>query len=1014
MNTLQSEFDQEIRRIYSQRVKVPLWLGMTLVPVFGFLDLVVFPEKFIYFMALRLITSFIIALLLVLSFTEIGKNHPSILAFSFYLSVATMISIMVRHTGGYESPYYAGLNLLILTIVVLPWNMKMAIGVILTIYGTYILPVLAFDTIDNYPILANNNFFMASTIIIALTLNLVSNRLRFLEFKSRFELNESNLKLESAKKEVERSYKKLQELDQLKSQFFANISHEFRTPLTLILAPLESFLTRPGISEDQRKQFHIMHQNGLRLLKLINNLLDLTKIYTGKMERFYSLTDLGVFMKGVIASVAPLAEKKQVCLSFNAGRNPIVLYFDRDKIEKVLLNLIFNAIKFTEPGGRIDLSCEEREGRVLVKVSDTGIGIAEENLPKLFNRFTQIDASASRRHEGTGIGLALCKELIDLHRGKIWAESEVGKGTVLSFTLPYLTELPASERSVDTISQNDLEEDWIRSLHKSAEYAEGGILQEPPALPQQTATSRQNGPKILVVEDNPDMLHFIASQLQGDYHIIPARNGVEGIERAKADNPDLILADVMMPIKDGYQLCRGIKEDLTTRHIPVVLVTAKADLSMKIEGLEQGADDYLTKPFSSEELRARVKSLLNLRTLEKEIQIRNQALERTLSELRQTQVQLIHSEKMAALGTLVAGLSHELNNPLTGVIGFAEILLSMPLPKEAHDCAEKIFSEGRRSAAIIRSLSDFSRKSPPLWQENDLNTLIRSVLELKTSYLRTDNIAFDLQLDPHLPKILVDGNQIQQVLFNLLNNAHHALLLKEDDRKLWIISEQSGTVLRITVCDNGFGIPKEAQPRIFEPFFTTKPEGEGTGLGLSISYGIIQSHRGKIGFNSKEGVGTYFWFELPIRTGARSEALHLLSETRAQCQSRRALVVDDEPMVLEVCKVALEQIGFIVDTVQSGEAALEQLTKASYDLLVSDVRMPGMGGIQFLEQVGRVYTEILEHTIVITGDAVNPVTSAFLGQTNVTVLKKPFDLADLQRQAITILERNSTQQWRVG
>lgn len=824
------------------------------------------------------------------------------------------------------------------------------------------------------------------------------------------ELSERTKELSENKAALERSYQKLQELDRVKSQFFANISHDFRTPLTLILAPLESFLNQPNLPEEQRKHFQIMYQNGLRLLKLINNLLDLAKIDTGKMTLSYSKTDLVAFIKGILSSLTPLTYKKQIHFSFLADRSVMELYFDRDKIEKVLLNLLFNAIKFTERGGEIILSCAEKEGQVLVRVSDTGIGIARENLHKLFSRFTQLDASATRQHEGTGIGLALSKELVELHQGKIWAESEIGRGTVISFTLPFLKERPIS--SLFTPRQENSEENWFRSLHKTAEYAEGRIRQESSSLPPQFATTGESRPKILIVEDNSDMLHFIATLLQAEYTVVPARNGAEGLERAKTDPPDLILADIMMPIKDGYQLCREIKEDLTTRHIPVVLVTAKADLSMKIEGLKQGADDYLTKPFSSEELKARVKSLLNLRTLQKEIQIRNQALEKTLSELRQTQVQLIQSAKMAAMGTLVAGLSHELNNPLTAVTGFAEILLNMPLPKEVHPYADNIFREGRRCAAIIRSLGDFARKSPPLGQENDLNTLVHSVLELKASYLRTDNIAIELQLDPHLPKTLVDGNQIKQVLLSLLNNAHQALLMNEDDRRIRIVSEQTGGSMRITIGDNGPGIPKEVQARIFEPFFTTKPEGEGAGLGLSISYGIIESHGGKIGFISEEGMGTRFWFELPIRTQARAESPSLLLETGATHQNKRALVVDDEPMVLEVCKAALEQVGFCVDAVQSGEDALKQLTKASYDLLVSDVRMPGMGGIQFLEQVVRVYPEILERTILITGDAANSVTSAFLDRTPVTVLEKPFDLAELQRLAKSIVARHSTQQWK--
>ncbi|MDC4204276.1 MAG: ATP-binding protein [Candidatus Manganitrophus sp.] len=823
------------------------------------------------------------------------------------------------------------------------------------------------------------------------------------------QLSERTKELSESKTELERSYQKLQELDRIKSQFFANISHEFRTPLTLILAPLESFLNQPNLPEEQRKHFQIMYQNGLRLLKLINNLLDLAKIDTGKMKLFYSKTDLVALIKGILSSLTPLTYKKQIHLSFLADRSMMELYFDRDKIEKVLLNLLFNAIKFTERGGEIILSCAEKDGHVVVKVSDTGLGIGRENLHKLFSRFTQLDASATRQHEGTGIGLALSKELVELHQGKIWAESEIGRGTVISFTLPSLKEKPLS--GLFTPLQENLEENWFRSLHKTAEYAEGRILQESAALPPQFATEEKSRPKILIVEDNSDMLAFIGTLLQGEYNVVLARNGAEGLERAKTDPPDLILADIMMPIKDGYQLCREIKEDLTTRHIPVVLVTAKADLSMKIEGLNQGADDYLTKPFSSEELKARVRSLLNLRTLEKEIQMRNQALEKTLSELRKTQTQLIHSAKMAAMGTLVAGLSHEMNNPLTPVIGFAELLLGMPLPKEAHQCADTISREARRCAAVIRSLSDFARKSPPHWQENDLNTLIQSVLELKASYLRTDNIVLELNLDPRLPKTLVDCNQIKQVLLNLINNAHQAVLINEEDRRIRIVSEQTAGLLRITIGDNGPGIPKEVQSRLFEPFFTTKPEGEGTGLGLAISHGIIASHGGKIGFISEERIGTRFWFELPIRTAA-STAPTLPSETSVLHQDRRALVVDDEPMVLEVCKTALEQIGFVVDAVHSGEAALGHLTKTSYDLLVADIRMPGMGGIRFLEQVGRVYPEILDRTILITGDAANTVTSAFLDRTHATVLEKPFDLAELQRLAKLTLERNPIKWWK--
>ncbi|MBI1822791.1 MAG: GAF domain-containing protein, partial [Nitrospirae bacterium] len=251
-------------------------------------------------------------------------------------------------------------------------------------------------------------------------------------------VEERTRELSESKAELERSYQKLQELDQVKTQFFANISHELRTPLTLILAPLESMLHRETLQNDRREDLNSMYQNGLHLLKLINNLLDLAKIDAGKMQLSYSKADFTKFIKGIIASITPLAEKKEISLSFTCPDPIDEFYFDRDKIEKVLLNLIFNAIKFTPVGGKVEVSCEQSVDQVFVKVTDTGIGIAAENLHKLFNRFSQVDASSSRRFEGTGIGLALSKELIELHKGEISAESKLGSGTTMTFTIPFL------------------------------------------------------------------------------------------------------------------------------------------------------------------------------------------------------------------------------------------------------------------------------------------------------------------------------------------------------------------------------------------------------------------------------------------------------------------------------------------------------------------------------------------------------------------------------------------------
>ena len=668
-------------------------------------------------------------------------------------------------------------------------------------------------------------------------------------------VEERTRELSESKEELERSYKKLQELDQVKTQFFANISHELRTPLTLILAPLESILHRDSVQGERREDLSGMYQNGLRLLKLINNLLDLAKIDAGKMQLSHLKTDFTKFTKGIIASVTPLAEKKEISLSFTGPGQLDEFYFDRDKIEKVLLNLIFNALKFTNLGGKVDVSCEQREDQILVRISDTGIGIAKENIDKLFSRFSQVDASSNRRFEGTGIGLALSKELIELHKGEIWAESELGKGTVISFTLPYLTDpicIPEHGK--------EGEADWTRSLHKAAEYTTAGIVQEGQSI--QTAPSNgapAGAPKILVVEDNPDMLHFLVTQLQDDYQVVTAQNGVDGVQRAQTDLPNLILSDVMMPIKDGYQLCREVKENALTKHIPIVLISAKADLSMKIEGLEYGADDYLTKPFSCEELRARIKSLLNQRGLE---------------------TQLIHSEKMAALGLLVAGMAHEINNP----ISFAKVSLENlhntlaeqdRLIKEgaAPDSAEmkrlnakidrafSIIKTGLdRTEAIVSDLKAFVRKDEAQFRPTDLHEGLDSTLNLMRTELK-DRITI---VKEYGEIDLVDAvpGQINQVFMNLLQNAIHAI---PDEGEIRIKTWKEDDRVKISVKDSGTGISPEHQKRIFEPFFTTKEAGKGTGLGLSVSYRILQSHRGDITVVSRPGQGTEFVITLPVR-----------------------------------------------------------------------------------------------------------------------------------------------------
>lgn len=697
-------------------------------------------------------------------------------------------------------------------------------------------------------------------------------------------VRERTLELQNTLKELNDAYEKLKELDRAKMSFFTNVSHELRTPLTLIIAPMESMIKGKTSIPDalQKGLLEIMYFNALRLLKLINNLLDLAKLDAGRQDLFMARVDIIKFVRGIIASVEPMAEKKNIKMINLLPESLPEAYLDRDKIEKVILNLIFNSLKFTELGGTVKLLCKKEDGRFQFCIEDTGIGIAPEYLPRLFERFSQADASSARKYEGTGIGMALAKEFVELHQGKIWVESEIGKGTKVFFTLPHVTSLsqgigkPDKRVDVVEVDTKKRDKDWTRELQEQALYhgEERTVIQSDLQIP----TGEPEKRLLLLVEDNLDMLNFLVFQLQNEYRLATARNGLEGIDAVRKHRPDLVISDVMMPIKDGYELCREIKDDVALKHTPIILLTAKTDLSMKIEGLEQGADEYLTKPFSSDELRARIRSLLRARDLERDIQNRNEALEKALSELKETQIQLVHSAKMASIGQLAAGIAHEMNNPLTFVTSSLFTLnRSLQRVKEgqlqvqtffdsAYPVVERVTLGVKRAKAIIDDLMNFARHDVEGLKEEDLNEGIRSVLTLLESRLGDRvNVHLDLGNIPHIECVL---GQVNQVLMNLLLNALDAV---SEGGQIWLSTTSNDLDVEIRVRDNGKGIPDEIQSRIFEPFFTTKDVGKGTGLGLSISHRIIENHGGTIQFWSKPDEGTEFLVRLPVRRSAAQE-----------------------------------------------------------------------------------------------------------------------------------------------
>lgn len=410
----------------------------------------------------------------------------------------------------------------------------------------------------------------------------------------RYELNRFNLKNQLKLEKVQSDT--LRNLDHLKSQFFANISHEFRTPLTLLVGQIETLL----YSEPDRKRKEKLisaNQNIDRLLHLINQLLDLSKLEAGKMELDPDEQNMVSFLKNHFFSFESLAEAGNISLNFSSSRARITMNFDQDKMEKVFYNLFSNACKFTGPGGRIDVAVNIPQPDIVeIRVKDSGIGISEERLPYIFDRFYQADSSNTRKYEGTGIGLSLAYELIALHHGTIDVNSEEGVGTEFIIRLPYQADLDSDSPDESFSRQVNGEAASPVTEETNAE----GLLSD-------------NGELVLIVEDNKEVRTFIRDQLCEDYNILEAANGLEGIAVSRDTIPDLIITDLMMPEMDGHEFSVKIRGDEKTSHIPIIMLTAKAGQAPKIEGLEAGVDAYLTKPFHVKELQIRVKALIEQR-----------------------------------------------------------------------------------------------------------------------------------------------------------------------------------------------------------------------------------------------------------------------------------------------------------------------------------------------------------------------------------------------------------------
>ena len=459
---------------------------------------------------------------------------------------------------------------------------------------------------------AANNYFMLSGLLVSSLIfylgaigffdarNSSFWGILFLEATIILQLLSFSLSLSYKGLETERERVQLKELDHLKSRFFANISHEFRTPLTLILGPVQQLKASNKISSGEQQQLGIVEKYARSLLRLVNQILELTKLEVGKMQLEPQSFDWINMVKVISYSFESAAQQKEIQLTVKSPTATLPVYLDQSKMEQVLINLLSNAIKYTPAGGKIEVHTHlDQNNQVLqLTIQDNGIGISEAEQKFIFQHFYQADhGDFTNDQPSSGIGLALTKELVQLHQGSIEVDSQRGQGT------RFIVNIPLSKNKANPVSSNS---------EKPVEWMSASKPASTP-LPSSVSSDQEEKPLILIVEDHPDIQQYIQSCLSDEYQLILANDGEAGIRQAVEQIPSLIITDVMMPGKDGFELTKTLKEHPATSHIPIIILTGKSSQESKIEGLHASADDYLTKPFDAIELQLRIKNLLDNR-----------------------------------------------------------------------------------------------------------------------------------------------------------------------------------------------------------------------------------------------------------------------------------------------------------------------------------------------------------------------------------------------------------------
>ncbi|KAA1260741.1 Sensor histidine kinase TmoS [Rubripirellula obstinata] len=826
-----------------------LAIGVLMMPMGAGLDYVLYPDSIFVLWAIRLVTTLVLGCGLFLFWKHDLGDWVQPLSVALVLIPSLAIALMIYLTDGADSKYYFGLILLMIVVHLLAFTFTESLTYCLVVLVSYAAAVMLNDSFSaaNYSSLFAGMFFLFTSGVVCVVICHLGRQNR---------MKAITLQLQ------------LEQQAQERLDFLADVSHELRTPLTLIAGPLDEILAAPGqLRQSVGESLGIMRRNVSRLRLLVDDVLDVVRqrgeILTLQQEEI----DVREFLQQVMSLMEGAAKEQSIKLHLEGETSPVEIVGDPIRLERVISNLIGNAIKFSPKPGEITVRLHKDAEHAVIEVLDEGPGIPEDETTKVFDRMFQAEnVQKEQTARGLGLGLAIAKKIVLWHGGQIDVRNRETGGAIFRVRLPLDPSL-ASDSSA-THHRRPSKSSVVAKSRASTENP----LQFLPDAPTQ-ASNMSSGKihgNVLIIDDEPEICSYLKDCLKRNHHVETASNANQGIAKAVESPPDCILLDYMLPDVKDFSALRQLRNEPRLVDTRILMLTANADETIKLAALRQGADDFLSKPFGVAELIARVDGLVNSSQTHRALIAEKAALSKSMEELQQAELKLLQSEKMRTLADLSAGLLHEIQNP----VHYSSMAISVlkrrdDLDEMARDTINDISDGVTRIGSIVDDLRSFAHpETQGAYQPVDVREVAKTAKRFSVGEL--DSVLFEIEEQGPLEE-KVDGSksQLVQLVLNLIVNAVNAMN-GSDEARIRIAGERIGDRLRVAISDNGKGMTDQQLERVGEPFFTNS-EG-GLGLGIPICKTIVENHGGKLLFESELGEGTTVYFDLGLAAASPESA----------------------------------------------------------------------------------------------------------------------------------------------